>query len=86
MSSLACPDQAEALWETEHNRHLVSRALAVMQSEFHLSTWQACWEFVFHERPAAEVARELGITENAVDIAKSRVLQRLRERLAELFD
>jgi RNA polymerase sigma-70 factor (ECF subfamily) len=83
LSDVAAPDQAEALWEAEHNKHLVGRALAVMQAEFAPATWKACWELVVGGRPAAEVARELGITENAVYIAKSRVLQRLRQRLGE---
>ena len=36
--------------------------------------------------PAAEVARQLGITENAVYIAKLRVLRRLRQELAEFLE
>ena len=35
--------------------------------------------FVLEEKPAAEVATALGTTPNAVFIAKSRVLTRLRE-------
>jgi RNA polymerase sigma-70 factor (ECF subfamily) len=49
-------------------------------------TWQACWEFVVRDRPAAAVAAELGITVNAVYLAKSRVLRRLREELQGLLD
>ena len=37
-------------------------------------------------QPAAEVAEELGISVNAVLIAKSRVLKRLREKAAGLVD
>ena len=37
-------------------------------------------------RPAADVARELGLTVNAVVKAKSRVLNRLREEGAGLLD
>ena len=36
--------------------------------------------------PAAEVARHFGVTENAVYIAKVRVLRRLREELGEFFE
>lgn len=71
--------------EEEYRRFLVGRALELMQSEFQPATWKACWEFVVNDRPPAEVAAELGLTVNAVYLAKSRVLRRLREELAELF-
>jgi RNA polymerase sigma-70 factor (ECF subfamily) len=35
---------------------------------------------------AADVALELGISENAVHLAKGRVLRRLRQELAGLLD
>jgi RNA polymerase sigma-70 factor (ECF subfamily) len=72
--------------EEEYRRHLVRRALALMQAEFQPVTWKACWEFVVCDRPAAEVATDLGITSNAVYLAKSRVLRRLREELQGLLD
>jgi RNA polymerase sigma-70 factor (ECF subfamily) len=37
-------------------------------------------------RPAADVARELGMTAHAVYLAKARVLRRLREEVAGLLD
>ena len=57
-----------------------------MQKEFQPATWKACWEFVVKDRPAAAVAAELGITINAVYLAKGRVLRRLREELVGLLD
>jgi RNA polymerase sigma-70 factor (ECF subfamily) len=85
------PDVAEARLESsfsevEYRQHLVARALELMQAEFQPTTWQACWEFVVVGRPAAEVARQLGISENAVHLAKGRVLRRLREELEGLLD
>ena len=50
------------------------------------ATWRACWEFVVSDRPAKEVAAELGLTVNAVYLAKSRVLRRLRHELVGLLD
>jgi RNA polymerase sigma-70 factor (ECF subfamily) len=72
--------------EEEYRQALVARALALMQSEFQPTTWRACWEFVVRARPAAEVAAELGLSVNAVYVAKSRVLRRLREQLDGLLD
>jgi RNA polymerase sigma-70 factor (ECF subfamily) len=76
---------SEPLTEQEHNQYLVRRALELMRTEFEATTWQACWEFVANDRPAAEVASQLGITENAVYIAKLRVLRRLRQELTEFL-
>jgi RNA polymerase sigma-70 factor (ECF subfamily) len=72
--------------ELEYRQHLVARALELMQAEFQPTTWKACWEFVVVGRPAAEVARQLGISENAVHLAKARVLRRLRRDLEGLLD
>jgi RNA polymerase sigma-70 factor (ECF subfamily) len=74
------------LEEHEYRQYLVSRALQVMQSDFQAATWRACWEHVVAGRPAAEVAAELGLSVNAVHLAKARVLRRLREELNGLFD
>jgi RNA polymerase sigma-70 factor (ECF subfamily) len=80
------PDDAEAFGEAEYRQHLARRALELMQAEFQHTTWKACWEHVVNDRPAAEVAAELGITVNAVYIAKSRVMRHLREHLRGLLE
>ena len=72
--------------EAEHRAYLVARVLELIQREFQPTTWQAVWEFVVAGRPAAEVAQMLGISENAVYLAKGRVLRRLRQELAGLLD
>jgi RNA polymerase sigma-70 factor (ECF subfamily) len=79
-------DDVQELEEAEYRRYLVRRALELMQKDFQPATWRACWEFVVQGRPAAAVAAELGITINAVYLAKGRVLRRLREQLAGLLD
>ena len=61
-SDLAAPDETDAFVETEYRQYLVSRALELMQAEFHSTTWRACWECVVNGRSAADVAEELGIT------------------------
>ncbi len=83
---VVAPDPDIAFGEAEYRRHLVARALELMQAEFQPTTWKACWEFVVAGRPAADVARELGISENAVYLAKARVLRRLRTELEGLLD
>ena len=55
-----------------------------MKNDFDPTTWDAFRRFALEEKPAAKVAEELGISENAVLLAKSRILKRLR-REAEGF-
>lgn len=86
LAELPDPRVDEQFWEHEHRERLVARALTVMKEEFEESTWRACWESVVCGRPVAEVAGELGVSHNAVYVAKSRVLRRLRQELAGLLD
>ena len=72
--------------EAEYRGYLVDRALQLMQTDFQPATWQACWKHVAEGRPAAEVAAELGLSVNAVHLAKARVLRRLRRELEGLLD
>lgn len=82
----AAPDDLAILEKDEYNRYLARRALELMKTDFEETTWRACWETAVNERPAAEVAAELGITLRAVYAAKSRVLMQLRRDLEGLLD
>lgn len=62
------------------------RALAIIQTDFQETTWQAFWRTAVDQRPAASVAEELGLSVAAVYMAKSRVLLRLRQELDEAFE
>lgn len=73
-------------WEGEHQAFVAAAAMKIMRAEFQETTWKACWEFVVAGRPAAEIAAELGISENSVYVAKCRVMRRLRKELAGLLD
>ncbi|HEY7314664.1 MAG TPA: sigma-70 family RNA polymerase sigma factor [Gemmataceae bacterium] len=83
---LAAPDESEALWDAEYRQCLAGRALCIMREDFQEATWRACWEMVVAERPAAEIAAELGLTVGAVYAAKFRVLDRLRQELRGMLD
>jgi RNA polymerase sigma-70 factor (ECF subfamily) len=74
------------LWDREHDRHVVRRLLQMLEPEFEGPTWQAFRLLVLEGKRTAEVACELGVTANAVRIAKSRVLSRLRQEVAGLID
>lgn len=69
--------------EDESERILIlRRCLDMIRAEFKPSTWDAFWKVVIDEMEPAEVARSVGISRNAVYLARSHVLS----RLTELFD
>ena len=80
------PDPSDLFEEQEYRAYLVARAMELLRGSLQRTTYRACWEYVVQGRPAAEVAKELGITVNAVYIAKYRVLRRLRLELEGLLD
>jgi RNA polymerase sigma-70 factor (ECF subfamily) len=66
-------------WDEEHDRYVVRRLMELIEPQFEPTTLQAFRRVVFDGAKATQVARELGISVNAVLIAKSRVLKRLRQ-------
>ena len=80
------PMDNDALEEREYRLYVLGRALQLMADDFEPTTWQACWETVVCGRPAKDVADELGLSINAVYLAKSRALARLRRDLEGLLD
>jgi RNA polymerase sigma-70 factor (ECF subfamily) len=74
------------LWDEEHDRHVAHRLLELIEPEFEPTTWRAFRGLVLESKRTADVAAELGLTPNAVRIAKSRVLGRFREEIDGLLD
>lgn len=62
------------------------RGLDLIRSSFTDQTWQAFKAVAIDGRAPKDVAEDLGMEPMAVYKAKSRVLQRLRQELAELID
>lgn len=67
--------------EVEYRRSLVNRGLELIRAEFNERTWAAFQQLMIQGVPAADVARGLGVTENAVYLARHRVLTRLRREI-----
>jgi RNA polymerase sigma-70 factor, ECF subfamily len=68
-----------------YQQELVGRALRLLRPEFQQAAWEPFWQTAVLGRPVREVAMELGISNNAVYVARCRVLQRLRRELAGLL-
>jgi RNA polymerase sigma-70 factor (ECF subfamily) len=74
------------LWDEEHDRHVARRLLELLEPEFEPATWQAFRLLVLEDLPTREVAGRLGVSPNAVRIAKSRVLARFRREIEGLLE
>jgi RNA polymerase sigma-70 factor (ECF subfamily) len=87
LAQLADPgSELSRLWDLEHDRHVARQLLQLLRNEFEPKTWKAFQRTALEGASANEVAAELAITTNAVFIARSRVLARLRQEAAELID
>lgn len=73
-------------WDREHDRYVLERLLELIKPEFQETTWEAFRRQVIDGVPTRAVAGELGLTVNAVLIAKSRVLSHLRREADGLVD
>jgi RNA polymerase sigma-70 factor (ECF subfamily) len=87
LDELADPNSSlSMLWDQQHDQHVVDRLMALIQPQFEPTTWQAFRRVAIDGVKAATVAKELGISVNAVFLAKSRVINRLRQELSGLTD
>lgn len=81
LESIPEPDEPEL---TQERRLLFDQALTLLKSEFEEKTWTAFWKVTVENLPPAEVANLLGMTVNAVYLARSHILKRFREEFAGL--
>jgi RNA polymerase sigma-70 factor (ECF subfamily) len=73
-------------WDREHDQYVLTRLLELIEPEFEPATWKAFRGVVIESRKALDVANDLAISPNAVLLAKSRILKRLREESKGLLD
>jgi len=75
-------------WEGECRRHLLDSALTILRERHGADprTVRAFEMIAFHDLAPAAVAAELGMSVNAVYIAKNRCLSRLRAIIRELIE
>jgi RNA polymerase sigma factor (sigma-70 family) len=74
------------IWDEQHNQHVARRLMEMIEPQFTPGTWKAFRRVVLDGQKPAAVAAELGISVNAVLLAKSRVLRRLRQEMRGLTD
>jgi RNA polymerase sigma factor (sigma-70 family) len=74
------------LWNQEHDQHVWRRLVELIKPDFESTTWDAFQRVTVEGVKPAQAAKELGISVNAVFIAKSRVMRRLRQEMKGLSD
>ena len=77
-------EQFEADFEAEWQKVAMEEALDEIRLEVDPLTYQAFDLYARKSRPPREVAKLLGLSRNAVYIAKTRILTRLREKLGKV--
>ncbi|MCB9874572.1 MAG: sigma-70 family RNA polymerase sigma factor [Planctomycetaceae bacterium] len=85
-SSLETDNEVDVFDEQEYRDYVIGRALQMIETDFDDKTCDIFRELMLHHQSAEEVAEQFGVSRNAVYLAKSRVLRRLRERLDRLID
>ena len=78
------PDSSFPDYQKNPEADVWHRAVELVRAEFEAGTWQAFWRVAVDGQRPADVAEELGMTLGAVYKAKSRVLRRVRQELADL--
>lgn len=88
MLNWAAPDEpsASSASESRLGRTPVQLALEAIRGDFGENAWKAFWMTTIEQHSSQDVARELGMTANAVRLAKSRILKRLRQELGGEID
>jgi RNA polymerase sigma factor (sigma-70 family) len=81
------PERAlEETWKREHQANLLRWAAGQIRKEFKDATWDAFWRTAILGENADTVAGELGLSMNALYIARSRVTGRLKQAIDDLGD
>jgi RNA polymerase sigma factor (sigma-70 family) len=78
--------EADPVWSAEFNAQILRAALEKVRPLFGPATWNAFAGVWLEDRTAAETASALGVSLEAVYVAKSKVLKRLEEEVLTLVE
>ena len=71
-------------WDTEWHDFLCNEALKILERDMEAHSYRSFYMYVIEEMPPVQVAKELGITVNAVYVNKCRALENLRRTIRDL--
>lgn len=70
-------------WDVEYRRQMFAWASERVKPMVQEKTWKAFWMTAVEDRAGPEVAASLGMSLGAVHVAKSRVIARMRQEIAQ---
>ncbi|MFO0867034.1 MAG: sigma-70 family RNA polymerase sigma factor [Gemmataceae bacterium] len=82
--NVAPPDEADPQWETAHRKRVLEFVLPKAKAQTQPKTWHCFEQRILQGRPGPDIAKELGITANAVCVNAARVLEKVRALCAEV--
>jgi RNA polymerase sigma-70 factor (ECF subfamily) len=74
------------IWNREHDQYVLRQLLALAEPHFEPNTWRAFSRVALDGAKPDIVAKEMGISLNAVCLSKSRVIRRLRQESTGLIE
>ena len=74
------------IWDREHDQYVLRQLMALAVPHFEPKTWKAFCRVALDGAKPDVVAKEMKISLNAVCLAKSRVIRRLRQEAAGLIE
>ena len=73
------------VWNRDHARHVIEELLKAVEPELSSKSIDIFRRLAVNEESVATVAADLGMTRNAVVVARSRVFKRLKSVAKQLF-
>jgi len=87
LEQLADPSSSlSQYWNQQHDRHVTSQIMEVIRPQYEAKTWKAFRLVALEGKKPAAVAAELGMSVNSVLLAKSRIINRLRNEVRGFTD
>ncbi len=87
IAALEDPDgEMSRQWDQQHDQYILQQLLEKIRPSVRESTWDAFRSVSIESKTVEETAEQLGISVNAVYVAKSRVLSQLRKLSEGLVD
>ena len=84
MGNVESPEEVQAVWEQEWQRSVLRACMEEVAKQLNPTTVSAFELYVLKQWPVEKVADQLGISQNAVYIAKTRMMDRVRKIKVEM--